>query len=253
MLQMTQLRHWLSPLALRCRDRRRSPGGIGRHAFVQRVERILQDFADAGRAVGIDHVGVEIKIEPGQMLAEYRNGLSFNPDNAVDRIGNDLPADSFHGDRLERVRDDDVADQRVRFVTDHDVTRLRDRLQPGGEIGFRADDRVVHPVVAAEIPHVAKSAVDSHPHTERKFDAGIAPVGVEAGDAVLHLDRHAKACLGVFGVAFCLGIAKEDQDGVADEFVDRAAIGERNLGHLREIFVEELGDRSPAGVFPSSP
>jgi hypothetical protein len=50
-------------------------GGIGRRAFVQRVERILQDLADAGRAVGIDHVRVEIKIEPGQMLAEYRNGL----------------------------------------------------------------------------------------------------------------------------------------------------------------------------------
>jgi hypothetical protein len=60
-------------------------------AFVQRVERILQDLADAGRAVGIDHVRVEIKIEPGQMLAEYRNGLAFNADNAVDRIGNDLP------------------------------------------------------------------------------------------------------------------------------------------------------------------
>jgi hypothetical protein len=51
---LTLLRHWLSPLAVRCRDCRRFPGGIGRRAFVQRVERILQDLADAGRAVGID-------------------------------------------------------------------------------------------------------------------------------------------------------------------------------------------------------
>ena len=53
------------------------------------------------------------------------------------------------------MRDDDVADKGVCLVTDHDVAGFRDRLQPRSEIGLGADDRVVHPVVAAEITNVA--------------------------------------------------------------------------------------------------
>jgi hypothetical protein len=45
-------------------------------------------FCNVGN-FGSDDVRVEIKIEPGQMLVEYRNGLALNADNAVDRIGND--------------------------------------------------------------------------------------------------------------------------------------------------------------------
>ena len=66
-------------------------------------------------------------------------------------------------------------------------------------------------------------------------NAGGAPFGIEAADPVLHLDRHAQTGFGVFGVAPRFRIAEEDQHGVADELVDRAAKRERDLGHFGEI------------------
>ena len=117
---------------------------------------------------------------------------------------------------------------------------LRHRLQACGKIGLGADDRIVHAVVAAEIADIAVAGVDAHAHAERLLDPGVAPFGVEPGDAILHLDRHAQARFGIFGVAFGFRIAEEDQHGVADEFVDRAAVAERDLRHFGEIFVEQL-------------
>src|SRR5271163_2358046 len=76
--------------------------GRGR-AFLQRVERVLQYLADAGRTVRIDHVGVEIKIEAREVLAEDRDGLAGSVDDALDRIGDNLAADPFHGDRRQVV------------------------------------------------------------------------------------------------------------------------------------------------------
>ena len=51
---------------------------------------------------------------------------------------------------------------------------------------------------------------------------------------------HAHAGLRVGPVAPGLGIAEEDQHGVADELVDGAAVLMRDLRHLGEIFVEQL-------------
>ena len=48
--------------------------------------------------------------------------------------------------------------------------------------------------------------------------------------------------LGVLGHAFGLRIAEEDQDRVADELVDRAAMLERDRRHLGQILVEQPRD-----------
>ena len=50
---------------------------------------------------------------------------------------------------------------------------LGDRLQPRGEVRLGADDRVVHPVVAAEIADVAEAGIDAHAHAERLLDASL--------------------------------------------------------------------------------
>jgi len=36
--------------------------GVFRDGFLQRLERILQHLSDAGGAIGIDHVGVQVEI-----------------------------------------------------------------------------------------------------------------------------------------------------------------------------------------------
>ena len=68
-----------------------------------------------------------------------------------------------------------------------------------------------------------------------------APARIEFGDLALHGERHAQAGAGVFGDAFRLGIAEENQDGIADELVDGAAMLRGDLRHLGEVFIEEIG------------
>src|SRR3984957_20757010 len=70
-------------LAVGGRDRRRLAGSV----LIQRVERFLQHLADVTCIVGIDHVGVEIEIQPGHMLAENMNGLAGGAENAAYRKG----------------------------------------------------------------------------------------------------------------------------------------------------------------------
>src|SRR5262249_16662322 len=63
------------------------------------------------------------------------------------------------------------------------------------EISLGADDRVIHPVVAAEIADVAEAGVDAHAHAEGLLDAALAPLHVELGEAALHVQGHRQARL----------------------------------------------------------
>src|SRR5438876_30848 len=85
--------------------------------------------------------------------------------------------------RGKRTRTYHVAHEHEGLVAQDDPARLRDRLQTRGEIGLGADDRVIHPVVAAEIADVAEAGVDAHPHAEGLFDAALSPLHVELGEA----------------------------------------------------------------------
>jgi hypothetical protein len=62
----------------------------------------------------------------------------------------------------------------------------------------------------------------------------------ELGKALLHAPGHLQTGLRIGAIAPGLGIAEEDQHGIADELVDGAAIIMSDRRHLREIFVEEL-------------
>jgi hypothetical protein len=70
------------------------------------------------------------------------------------------------------------------------------------------------------------------------LDALAAPLDRELRDALLHLERHAQARARVLGLALALRVAEEDQDRVADELVDRAAVLQRDRRHLGEVLVE---------------
>ena len=128
---------------------------------------------------------------------------------------------------------DEVADQRVGLVAEHDAVRLGDALQPGGEVRLGTDDRVVHPVVAAEIADIAVAGVDADAGAERLLDAALAPLGVELGQALLHGDGHPHAGARVLGHALGLRVAEEAQDGVADELVDGGAVRQRDASTSR--------------------
>ena len=112
-------------------------------------------------------------------------------------------------------------------------------LQPGGEVHLAADDRVVHPVLAAEVADGAIARVDADSKLEGLFQAGLAPFRLQLPHPPLHGDRHVDAGERILLYAPRLRIAEEGQDRVADIFVDGRAMLERDLRHLGEIVVEE--------------
>ena len=176
------------------------------------------------------------------MLTENSDVLAGSIEHAADEIGNDFAADAFHRNRRQRAGDNGVADQRVGLVTDDDLAGFGDRLQPRGEVRLRSDDCVVPAIVAAEISDVAETRIDAHANLERVLNSAAAPFCVEAGNALLHLDRHAQTGSGILGVTLGLRVAEKYQHGVTDEFIDRAAMRERNRRHFGEVLVEQLRD-----------
>src|SRR5262245_8206981 len=58
----------------------------------------------------------------------------------------------------------------VSFIRYEDFARGGGSLKPRREIHAAADDRVVHPILAAEVPDGAVSRIDSDPALEGLFD-----------------------------------------------------------------------------------
>jgi hypothetical protein len=140
------------------------------------------------------------------------------------------------------VRDQDIPHQCVGLVADHDVSRFGDQLQARREVRLGSDDRIVHPVGAAEISDVAVAGIDTHPDAERVLHALIPPFHVQFSEPMLHVSRHVQTSLGVFRFPLGFRIAKKDQNGVADEFVNRAAVLKRDIGHFGKRFIEQRRD-----------
>src|SRR6516165_9003280 len=145
------------------------------------------------------------------MFAEDLNVFAGCVKDALDGIRNNFSADAFHCDRRKGSGDNDVADQCVCFVADYNISRFGDRLQPGSKVGFSADNRVIHSIIASKITDVAKAGVYSHPNSEWVLNASISPFGVEARYPMLHLNGHAKTRLGIIDLSVSFWIAKKDK------------------------------------------
>jgi hypothetical protein len=82
----------------------------------------------------------------------------------------------------------------------------------------------------------------THADAERVLDARVAPLGVQLCEAPLHIKRHPHAGPGVLRFSIGFRIAKKDQNGIADEFVNRAPMRDGGIRHLGEILIEQLSD-----------
>src|SRR6266446_1668697 len=135
-------------------------------ARFERGDNLLEQPADPLRRRSIDRPGVDEEIEPGAVLADHMRLLPGLAHPAFHRVGHDRMADALEGDRFQRPGANTVAHENKGLVTQHNSTRLRDRLKARRQIDLGADDSVVHPVVAAEIADVAEAGSNAHAGAE---------------------------------------------------------------------------------------
>ena len=108
-------------------------------------------------------------------------------------------------------------------------------LDAGGEVDRAADDRVLGPLLGADIAHHGLAAVDADPHLEARAAALDVPA-VDVDHRPLHGERGGGGALGV--VRMGQRRAEHGEDGVADELVDGAAIFDDDVGHAGQVLVQ---------------
>src|SRR6516165_847219 len=190
---------------------------------------------------GGHRVEIEVESQVGTFLV-HEQALGAEVLIGVDDlVGRDGVGDNLDGDAPTLLTMDSVANIRVGFKGYEDLARSCGSLKPGSKINAAADDGVVHPILAAEVPYSAVARVDSDPALEGLFDARRPPHGLQREHPLPHGDGHLDAGEGVLLDAACLRIAEEDDDGVADVLVDRRSIGKGNLRHLGQIVVQQPG------------
>jgi len=132
-------------------------------------------------------------------------------------------------------------DRRVRGLADDDrgADLFRDRLEARREVHRVADRRVLEALLRPHRAHDGVARVD--PDAVADLDAELRlPARRDLEGALLELEPGAD---GVDRVVHVLeGRVVERHDAVADVLVHGAAVPEDDLGHLREVFAEQLAD-----------
>ena len=87
-----------------------------------------------------------------------------------------------------------VFDESVGLIRDENLAGRGRLFKPAREIYAAADDRVVHPIVAAEISDCTEPGVNSSSTTWRLFNARGSPDAIQFAHFRAHGDRHFYAC-----------------------------------------------------------
>ena len=125
--------------------------------------------------IGGHRVEIEIQPETAAFLVDE------TADSADIFIGvNDLISGYRVGKALYRdaptlLAVDPLANGRVGFIWYEDFAGRSGGFKPRSEVHAAADDRLVHPVLAAEVPDSAISGIDSDPTLEGFFDTRRSP------------------------------------------------------------------------------
>src|ERR1700730_7697122 len=119
--------------------------------------------------IGGHSIEIEIESQAGAFLV---NEQALGAEVLVgvnDLIGRNGVGDALDRDVPTLLTVDPIANIRVCFKGYEDLARRGGSLKPGGEVHAAADDGIVHPNLAAEIPDGAVSGVDSNPALEGVF------------------------------------------------------------------------------------
>jgi hypothetical protein len=160
-------------------------------------------------------------------------------EDVEDAIGADRLADALDHDRGQGLGMDLVLDQGIGLMGHEDAAELGMGLQPRGEIHLAPDDRVVHPVLAAEIADGAEAGIDADAELKGLLGPDVHPFALQLPHAALHGDAHLDAGQRILAHAAGVRIAEEGEDRIADVFVDGGAEIQRDLRHLRQVVIQQ--------------
>ncbi len=168
----------------------------------------------------------------------------------AERVGHDrplLPAELHRPDLAER---EVAVCEAERLLRDVDLAGRGRGLEARGGVHGVAHDAVLGD--RADVPGDDEAAVDADAEAELDRAIVLHARGV-ARELALHAERAAERALRVVLVRD--GRAEDDEDGVADELLDRPVVGERVFGEvledrrdglLEDLGVELLGERREA-------
>ena len=135
----------------------------------------------------------------------------------------------FDGERTDRFDLDGVPDEAAGLLGDQDLPRGGAPLQALGHVhGVPRDERLPAGWISGD--HLAAS--DAHPDPEAQAELPL-EVLVELGKLLAHLDGGADCSQSV--VLVHMRNAEYRHDGVADEFLDGAAVALEHRAHLVEV------------------
>src|SRR5258707_15828644 len=120
---------------------------------------------------GGHRVEIEVESQVGAFLVNEQAVGAEVPIGVDDLIGRDGGGDALDQDVPTLLTMDPVANIRVGFKGYEDFARRGGSLKPGGKVHAAADDGVVHPNLAAEVPDGAVPRVDPDPALEGLFEA----------------------------------------------------------------------------------
>ena len=113
-------------------------------------------------------------------------------------------------------------------------------LQPRSKVYRPTDHRVVHAIIAAKIAYRTIAGMNADPAAQRGGNTALGPFMRQFSGTLLHGDRHFNASERILFHTKRRWIAEEHYNGVANIFVDRCAVLQRDFRHFGEIVVEEL-------------
>src|SRR5437588_9729536 len=177
-------------------------------------------------------VEIEVQPETGVFLVDETTLGAEVLIALDDLISGDGVGDASDRDVPTLLAVDPLANGSVSFIGHEDLARCGGRLKPRCEVHATADDRIVHPILAAEVADGAVSSVDSDPALKRLFDSRCPPHILQLTHPFAHGDGHPNAGEGVLIDTARLRITKEDDNSVTNILVDRRSIREGDLRHF---------------------
>src|SRR5262249_43213031 len=93
-----------------------------------------------------------------------------------DFIGMQRVNKTFDNQRRNFPGQDRVFYQRPGFVRDQDLAGPSGRLQPGRQVHRAPNDRIVHPLLTAEISHRTETGIDAHSGAEGALKTSTLPL-----------------------------------------------------------------------------